>query len=70
MARKRKEGWLSRCDAIEDNGLMYYEVAAEGHISPFTLSRWLREDPTETRLEIVGAAIKSLLAKRSLEVNF
>lgn len=70
MARRRREGWLPYCNAIDDNGLLYYEVAAEGHISPYTLSRWLREEPTNTRTEVVGGAIKSLLAKRPEHVQF
>ena len=70
MARKRKEGWKAYCDAIDDNGLLHYEVAAEGHISPYTLSRWLRETPTRDRQEVVGSAIKSLLSKRSSQVSF
>lgn len=68
MARRKKE-WLPYCDAIEDNGLMHYEVAAEAKISPYTLSRWLRENPTESRKEAVGEAIKNLVAKRPPKVN-
>lgn len=70
MARRRKEGWLPYCNAIDDNGLLHYEVAAEGHISPYTLSRWLREEPTNSRVEVVAEAIKSLLAKRPAKVQF
>ena len=69
MAR-RKEGWIPYCNAIEDSRLLHYEVAEEAHISPYTLSRWLRETPTKNRQEVVEIAIKSLLAKRTLEVNF
>lgn len=69
MAR-RKEGWIPYCDAMYDGGLQHYRVAEAAHISPCTLSRWLRETPTRDRQEVVGDAIKSLLAKRSLKVNF
>lgn len=69
MAR-RNERWIPYCDVMYDSGLRQYQVAAEAHISPFTLSRWLRENPTETRLEIVGDAINSLLAQRPVQVEF
>lgn len=69
MAR-RKEGWIPYCDAIYDNGLQHYRVAEEAHISPCTLSRWLRETPTKERQEVVGNAIKSLLKKRTGCLDF
>ena len=63
MAR-RKEGWLELCDAIEDNGLLCYDVAAEIGISPYTFSKWVHEEPRPERKERVKTAILALLAKR------
>lgn len=69
MAR-RKEGWIPYCDAMYDGGLPHYRVAEAAHISPYTLSRWLRETPTRDRQEVVGNAINFLLAQRPAQINF
>lgn len=67
---RRNNGWTPYRNAIEDNGLFHYEVAMEARISPYTMSRWLRENPTKQRQEVIGLAIKSLIAKRNTEVEF
>lgn len=63
MARRNGD-WLMYRNAMEDNGIFHYEVAMEAHISPYTLSRWMRENPTNARKEIVADAIKTILSKR------
>lgn len=63
MAR-RKPGWASCCEAVEENGLFFWQVAQEANIGQTTLCRWLREEPRPERKERVESAITSLLAKR------
>lgn len=63
MARRKAE-WENLCNAMEDNGLLCYQVAAEVGITPYTFSRWVHEEPRPERTEKVKTAILALLAKR------
>lgn len=66
----RKAEWGPYCDTMDDCGLTHYRVAEEAGISPVTLSRWLTQSPTRDRTEVVGTAIKSLLARRKTQIYF
>lgn len=52
---------MSVKDRIRQAGLKQWQVAEAMGVSEWTLSRWLRHEPTSEQAELIAAAIDELI---------